>query len=85
MALIVKADDVTNNNFVQFKTYQDYLVATSSSISTLVLLFVVFIAIVFVRKLPEKGMMAYLICLVFFSQLLYLCIGWTVTFSYIWV
>jgi hypothetical protein len=85
MALIVNANSATNNNYVQFKTYQDYLVAISSSISTLVLFFVVFIAIVHVRKLTEKGMMAYLICLVFFSQLLYLCIGWTVTFSYIWV
>lgn len=43
---------------------------------------VAFVALAYVRKLQEKGMMFYLIGLIMVSQAIYLCISWTVLVSY---
>ena len=43
---------------------------------------VAFVAFVYVRKLQERGMMMYLVGLTLVSQAVYLCISWTVLFSY---
>ena len=76
------ATDNTVEQYLNFYPYQQWLVVVNSIISSVVFLLVAYVAIMYVRKLQEKGMMLYLITLSLLSQAMYLCISWTKLVSY---